>query len=145
QLPVVAPTHGAIDFDYRVGYFGDPVGGVPESARHRFPQKRAYPVLTPDESLDALGQVFNVLRHIERRQFHFLSWPIIERGLVYRPDFPLTALPGLPAVKATLCLVTENPLSDHCAQKFGGSKNLALFIFGQRLVKVLDDVTTDVE
>src|SRR6476660_4088014 len=65
--------------------------------------------------------------------------------MIYCPDLFLPVLTRLPLVKATLRLVTEKTLTNHCAQKFGSRKNLALFVFWQRFVKVLDDVTTNVE
>src|SRR6185295_17215878 len=65
--------------------------------------------------------------------------------MIYCPDLFPPALTRLPLVEATLRLVTEKTFTDHCAEKFGSCKSLALFIFWQRFVKVLDDMTTDVE
>src|SRR6185312_11482894 len=65
--------------------------------------------------------------------------------MIYCPDLLPPAFTRLPAVETPLRLVTENALANHCAQQFGRLKNLTLFIFRQRFVKVLDDVTTDVE
>src|ERR1041385_6583822 len=49
-------------------------------------------ILAPDECLDSLGQVFDVLRHFERRQFHFFRRAIIECRGVERPDLAFVAL-----------------------------------------------------
>ena len=54
--------------------------------------------------------------------------------MIYCPDLFPPTLTRLPPVEATLRLVTENTLTNHCAQEFGSRKNLALFIFWQRLV-----------
>ena len=57
----------------------------------------------------------------------------------------LSAFAFLLLVEAGFGLVAEQAALDHLVEHFGRDKHLALFVFRQRFVKVLDDVGKDVE
>ncbi len=87
HLPVEAHAHGAIDFDDRVGNFGNAIGGVSPEIGKRRPEK-LLPLCRP--SADRCHRVpasmrtrapvsLDVLRHLERRELRFLPRMILER------------------------------------------------------------------
>ncbi len=74
QLPVEAQPHGAIDLDDGVGNFGNAVGGVSPQIGQSRPQERAGFVallraaLEPQQHAQPRARIFDVLRHVERRE-----------------------------------------------------------------------------
>ena len=69
HLPVEAELHGAIDLDHRVGNLANAVGGVGPQIGQRRPEKDAGFVLRRrQQHLEALGQVVDRLRHLQRRE-----------------------------------------------------------------------------
>ena len=144
QLPTKAPAHRAIDFHDVVGNLRNVFRGVSERARHRLPKKRAHAILAPNQCFDTLRQVFDILRHVERGKFHLLRRPISSvacrspKSLFYR---------------LRLSAFCRNRLWSYCresrAQPFAleirAHEHVALFIFRQGFVKVLDDMGEHVE